>query len=297
MSQNKGFSKLAFLLMLISVIGLFVYAVVSLFSGNDADVPLFQPVSCSVVADCGTASNTDFQCLNSQCVIASCAPAYCDDDGIVSNGCEVTCASQRALSLDLTGTFAPVATLNTPGQTTVNFVPSVGNPQYGVYTFTYIEGGIENAKYTIDTRDINFQKGAIDVYDALHNFYVVSDGGAKKRVDGVVKYPSQVAQIISSFNLVPQLEGNVLKLSLTQTIPTSLGLQTSSLNYFFELKGKTMIIRTYEVLPTVSNSNNYYSGWTSNCATGVVNPQSFEMSYLPEVLITRTGSIGNELFF
>ncbi len=297
MYKNKLFLKLTFSLISIAVIALFVYVGVRLFSENDTDAPLFQPVSCSVAVDCGIVSNTDFQCLNSQCVIASCAPGYCNDDGIVSNGCEITCASQTSLPLDLTGTFAPSATLNTPGQTIVNFVPSVENLQYGIYTFTYTEGGIEQAKYTIDTSDINFQKGAIDVYDSLHNFYVVSDGGVKKRVDGVVKSPLQVAQMISSFNFVPQLEGNVLKLSLTQTIPTSLGLQTSSLNYFFELRGKTMIIRTYEVLPTASNSNNYYSGWTSNCATNVVNPQSFEMSYLPEVLITRTGSVGNEVFY
>ncbi len=297
MSKNKLFLKLAFSLISVVVIALFVYGAIRLFSGNDTDAPLFQPFSCNVAVDCGTVSNTDFQCIKSQCVIASCAPSYCDGDGIVSNGCEITCASQTSLPLDLTGTFAPVSTLNTPGQTIVNFVPSMGNPQYGVYTFTYIDGGIETAKYTIDTSDINFQKGAIDVYDSLNNFYVVSDGGAKKRVDGVVKSPLQVAQMISSFNFVPQLDGNVLKLSLTQTIPTNTGLQTSSLNYFIELKGKTLIIRTYEQLPLDSKDNNYYGGWTSNCASGVVNPQSFEMSYLPEVPITRTGSVGNELFY
>ena len=297
MYKNKKFSKLVILLIFIALIMFFIYVAFMSFSEEDVFIPLFQPVYCSSAVDCGVVSNTDFQCINSQCVIATCAPAFCNDDGLVSNGCEIACASQMILPLDLTGTFAPATTLNILGQTMVNFVPSVGNLQYGVYTFTYTEEGIEKAKYTIDTSDINFQKGAIDVYDALHNFYVVSDGGAKKSVNGVVKSPLQVAQMTSSFDFVSQLDGNVLKLSLAQTIPTNTGLQTSGLNYFIELQGKTMIIRTYEQSPINSKANNFYSGWTSNCAVGVVDPQSFEMSYLPEVPITRTGSVGNEVFY
>lgn len=257
------------------------------------------PLVCSDIVpiiSCPVLSNTDSTCFNNECIIASCAPGFCDANNDVLDGCEIACALQPALPIDLLGTFAPVGSKSS-GQTSVNFVPNNLNPSQGKYYFTYSENNVPNAKYSLDTNNPNIQKGAIDIRDELNNFDVMKEGGVKKRIDNVDKSPLQVANLVTAYTFTHQLSGEVLVLSLSQTVSTNTGLQTSTLNYFIEIRGKTLIMRVHEVLPLSSMANNYYRGWTFNSALGVVNPVGFDIPYLEQIPITRTGSLGSEMFY
>ncbi len=284
--------SIAFIFVFIALIFLMLFSLGA--DNQDNEVFLQAPQQCpsSQDSECfiSGADNADFKCINLQCVLSVCAPGYCDVDGVVSNGCEIACASQPIAPLSLTGTFAPAATLNPAGTTSVTF-------NAGVYEFTYTENSNVLAKYQIDINDLNgalVKKGSLRIYDALHGFYPVYDGGAKKMVVSNLLSPLQVAQQSTNTGFShQQASNNVVKFVIPQTIN---GV-TTTLVYFFEMKGKTLIIRSYEQLPGTSSPANFYRGFTFNCAAQLNNPAAFEMPYLADVPIARTGASGSEVFY
>ncbi len=245
-----------------------------------------QPVSCTS-ATCSL-DNADGQCIDDKCVLTTCLVGYCNADGHVLNGCEVTCDSQQIIPMDLVDSFAPATTLNPLGVGRVTF-----NSATGIYEFDYSENGIALARYTINSKDLFVQKGSLRIYDALHNFYPVYNGGAKKQIDAMVLSPLQVAEQSTTSTFAHEQIGNVVKFSIT----TTNGGVTIGLVYLFEIVGKTLIIRSYEPLPQVTSYLNYYNSFTFSCATQVVNPVPVELSYLADVPITRGGSVGSEFFY
>lgn len=160
------------------------------------------------------------------------------------------------------------------------------------YVFEYREAGVLHVRYEIKKKAV--RRGVLEIYETVHGFYPMAHGGTRYRnVDGSLLAPSQFADRVKKISFRHSLYSDGVRFEYTEKMKKGLVTQK---RYDITMRGKTLIIHAYAVLPRDSAFGNY-AGFVFDRSERAVNAREVPIPYLEMAPVTAVTAEGAAPFF